>query len=201
VEVFARFGASSICLPPELSLSSIHQICRRASGIAFEVFAFGKVPLAISARCAHARFRGLTKDSCQFICGEDPDGVPVDTLDGRRFLALNGVQTVSATCHSAVGDVEALRNSGVGALRLSPQACDMVAVARVFRDVADCRIDGTSAHGMLAAAYPGATFSNGFLHALPGHFVISSPGSEGGAKAPVTPRGPTSRSDARGNDG
>ena len=171
-EVLGKLGAKAICLPPELSLTSIERICRQAPTIGIEVFAFGKVPLAISARCAHARFRGLTKDTCQFICGEDPDGVAVDTLDGQRFLALNGVQTVSATCHSALADIDALRTCGVQALRLSPQVCDMVAVARTFRRVMDGRLGVAEAGRHLAQAYPEATFSNGFLHARPGHQLV-----------------------------
>jgi collagenase-like PrtC family protease len=173
-EVLGKLGASAICLPPELSLTSIERICRQAPSVGIEVFAFGKVPLAISARCAHARFRGLTKDTCQFICGEDPDGVAVDTLDGQRFLALNGVQTVSATCHSALAEIDALRACGVQSLRLSPQVCDMVAVARTFRRVMDGRLDVVTAGFLLAQAYPGATFSNGFLHARPGHQLVSA---------------------------
>ena len=89
-------------------MASIEAIVRGAPEIAFEVFAFGRVPLAISARCSHARIKGLTKDNCQFVCGEDPDGLEVETLDGQRFLALNGVQTVSSTCQSLIADVPAL---------------------------------------------------------------------------------------------
>jgi collagenase-like PrtC family protease len=173
-EVLGKLGATTICLPPELSLASIERICRQAPDVAIEVFGFGKVPLAISARCAHARLRGLTKDTCQFICGDDPDGVAVDTLDGQHFLALNGVQTVSGTCHSALAEIDALREAGVSALRLSPQICDMVAIARIFRGVLDGRLEPPDASQQLAKAYPDATFSNGFLHARPGHQFVTA---------------------------
>ena len=53
--------------------------------LATEVFAFGKVPLAMSARCYHARAHKLTKDNCRFVCEKDPDGMPVKTLDGAGF--------------------------------------------------------------------------------------------------------------------
>jgi len=172
VEVLAKLGARTICLPPELPLASLERICVRAPSVAIEVFAFGKVPLAISARCAHARFRGLTKDTCQFICGEDPDGVAVDTLDGQRFLALNGVQTVSGTCHVALDDIEQLRAAGVLGLRLSPQTCDMVAVAQIYRAVAERKLDAQAGRRRLSEVYPAAAFSNGFLHGRPGHELI-----------------------------
>lgn len=167
--VLAKGGATSICLPPELPAASIRAVVAGAPEIAFEVFAFGRVPLAISARCAHARLKGLTKDNCRFICGDDPDGLPVDTLDNQRFLALNGVQTMSGTCQSLLGDIPALQAIGIGSLRLSPQVGDMAGVARAFRAVADGTAEPLAGHDALMACYPGAVFSNGFLHDLPGH--------------------------------
>ena len=172
-KVFAARGATSICLPPELPVASIQAIVRGAPEIAFEAFAFGRVPLAISARCAHARIKGLTKDNCQFVCGSDPDGLDVDTLDGQHFLALNGVQTISSTCQSLIADVPALKAAGVSALRLSPQVCDMVEVARLFRAVANGRMEPAEGLANLAAAYPQAQFSNGFLHGAPGHELVA----------------------------
>lgn len=172
----ASSGATSICLPPELPAASIKAILQDAPGIAFEVFAFGRVPLAISARCAHARIKGFTKDNCHFVCGEDPDGLPVDTLDGQSFLTLNGVQTMSSTCQSMITDVLALRAMGVAALRLSPQVCDMVAVARLFRAVADEELDPLEGLDHLRSAYPNAQFSNGFIHDVPGHRLVTATG-------------------------
>lgn len=170
--VLAARGARSICLPPELPLSSVEAIVRDAPGIDFEVFAFGRVPLAISARCAHARVKGRTKDTCQFVCRDDPDGLPVDTLDGQHFLALNGVQTMSYMCQSLIGDIPALAEAGVGGLRLSPQSCDMVGVADTFRRVAAGQLDPREGQARLAALYDGASFSNGFLHGEAGHRLI-----------------------------
>ena len=167
----ASRGATSICLPPELPLSAVETIIGGAPGIPFEVFAFGRVPLAISARCAHARVKGNTKDNCKFVCGEDPDGLPVDTLDGQHFLALNGVQTMSSTVQCLVGDLPALMAAGVSSLRLSPQVCDMAAVARVFRDVSTGRIEPGEGLATLGALYPSGEFSNGFLHGVPGHLM------------------------------
>lgn len=172
--VLAARGAVSICLPPELPLASVRSIVTSAPDIAFEVFAFGKVPLAISARCAHARSKGLVKDNCRFVCGEDPDGLAVDTLDGQHFLALNGVQTMSSTCQSFITDVPALAEAGVRSLRLSPQVCDMVQVAGTFRAVADGRIGPEEGHSRLRECYPAAAFSNGFLHAVPGHRLLGA---------------------------
>src|SRR5690606_20178890 len=51
----AARGADTICLPPERPFRSVAAIAAAVPEVDFEVFAFGKVPLAISARCAHAR--------------------------------------------------------------------------------------------------------------------------------------------------
>ncbi len=162
-------GASRICLPPELPLPAVTSIAAALPQVAIEVFAFGRLPLAISARCYHARAHKLSKDNCRFVCEQDPDGMPVATLDGAGFLSINGVQTLSHGCASLLGDIPALREAGVAALRLSPQDCDMVAVAGLFREVADGRLDAEEAECRLGAIYPDVPLANGFLHAVPGH--------------------------------
>lgn len=163
----AARGARAICLPPELPGSSIAVIAARG-GIPVEVFAFGRVPLAISARCYHARVHGLHKDNCRFVCAQDPDGMPVATLDKEPFLTVNGLQTLSHSCASLIGDLPFLREAGVTSLRLSPQCCDMVAVARIFRDVMDGRMEAGAGSAALETVFPGVPFSNGFLHGRPG---------------------------------
>ena len=74
----ARLGARRFCLPPELPIASVEVLAKAAGAIdaRVEVWAYGRIPLAISSRCYHARIHGLTKDSCQFICANDPDGLP-----------------------------------------------------------------------------------------------------------------------------
>ena len=130
------------------------------------MWAFGRLPLAISARCYHARIHGLAKDSCQFVCGQDPDGLPVDTLDGERFLAVNGVQTMSHTYADLVGDLDALARAGIRSLRLSPHTGDFVAVCKAFADVASGAMSGAEGLARLKAVAPEAEFSNGFCSAL-----------------------------------
>lgn len=177
----AARGASRICLPPELPLPAVASIAAALPQVAIEVLAFGKVPLAISARCYHARAHKLTKDNCRFVCEQDPDGMPVATLDGVGFLSVNGVQTLSHGCASLLRDVSTLRHAGVTALRLSPQCCDMVAAARLFRDVVDERIDPGEAERRLGEIYSDVRFSNGFLYGAPGHVRMEVGGGSLGA--------------------
>ncbi|WP_313192499.1 U32 family peptidase [Shinella zoogloeoides] len=169
----AARGADNICLPPELPAVSIRQMLAAMPDFSFELFAFGRMPLAISARCAHARSKGLTKDNCQFICGEDPDGLPLRTLDRQSFLVLNGVQTMSNSCVMLLDDLAPLISAGLSRVRLSPQDCDMVAVAKLYRMVLDGRMDGDEAIGAISTIYPSAPFSNGFLHQKEGAAWVS----------------------------
>ena len=172
-KVLAARGAQSICLPPELSISSIREIVKAAPEIAFEVFTFGRVPLAISARCAHARSKGHIKDNCHFVCGEEPDGLPVKTLDSQPFLALNGVQTLSHTCQSLIEDLPELQEAGIRRFRLSPQDCDMVEVAHIHDEVLNRSISPDDGIARLRTVYPGVPLSNGFLHGNIGAAWIS----------------------------
>jgi len=173
--LLAARGAIAICLPPELPFAAIAPLLREAPEVRFELFAFGRVPLAISARCAHARSRGLVKDNCRFVCGEDPDGLLVETLDDQAFLALNGVQTLSWTCHVLVEELAAAIGAGIAAVRLSPQRCDMVAVARAYDDLLAGRADPAETLARLRALYPEVPFANGFLHGEPGARWIDRP--------------------------
>lgn len=168
----AANGASHVCLPPELPMASIRTLAKSVD-IVLEVWAFGRIPLAVSARCYHARLHGRSKDSCHFVCGDDPDGRTVADLDGRPFLAINGVQTLSSSYCNLLGDLDELARSGVRSLRLSPHSVDMAAVARLFRSVIGRRMSAGEAHRRLAKLMPSATFSNGFLHGQPGWQHVS----------------------------
>lgn len=165
---FASKGARSVCLPPELPFASVSALGAAAQplGIGIEVFAFGRVPLAISARCYHARVHGRAKDACQFVCDHDPDGMVVRTLDGQDFLAVNGVQTLSYNCCNLIGDIAALREAGVTALRLSPHSGDFASVCRAFRKALDGGTDDPSA--LLPVTLPAMPFSRGFMFGTTG---------------------------------
>lgn len=167
-EFHVQRGATRICLPPELPVSSVAVIAAAVPQAVVEVFAFGRVPLAISARCYHARLHNLSKDNCRFVCEKDPDGLALKTLDQQDFLTINGVQALSHACTNLIGEIGSLREAGVGSLRLSPQDCDMVEVARTFRDVLDGRRDADGARDRLSELYPGVAFANGFLGGRPG---------------------------------
>lgn len=162
-----RRGATRVCLPPELTLESIAVLARlgREEGVPVEVWGHGRPPLAISARCYHARLHDRAKDSCQFVCGEDPDGRDVDTLDGQPFLTVNGVQTLGRAVMTAEGHLDALAEAGVASLRLSPQSTAFDAVIGAYAK-ALAGAPGLAAD--LQGLMPGARFCNGFAAGVPG---------------------------------
>lgn len=177
--VLAARGAVGVCLSPELPRSAVETLARHAdaAGVAVEVQAFGRAPLALSARCYHARAHGRTKDSCQYVCEEDADGMTLDTLSGRPFLAINGIQTLSHACLNLAPDVARLAAAGVSRFRLSPHGCDMAAVARAFRDLLDGRIEAAEATARLSALGPPGPFANGFLARRPGYRWVETAGA------------------------
>lgn len=163
----ARRGARRVCLPPELPAAAISALAA-AKAAEIEVQAFGRLPLAISVRCFHARAKNLHKDGCQFVCGEDIDGRAVHTLDDEPFLVINGTQTMSHAAVSLIAELDELTAMGVERFRLSPQSCDMILVARLFRDRLEQKIDAGDGAAQLRNIAPGLPFSNGFYHGVPG---------------------------------
>lgn len=169
LEWLARKGATRICLPPELPLTSVAVLARAglAAGVAIEVWGHGRAPLAISGRCYHARLHDRAKDSCQFVCGDDPDGRDVETLDGRAFLTVNGVQTLGHAHTTVARQIADLAGIGVSAIRLSPQAGKFAGVVRLYDDLLR-QEGGADGSSQLQALMPTAAFADGFLAAAPG---------------------------------
>ena len=169
--LLAGKGAQNFCLPAEMPATAIHALCKgtRDLDATIEVQVFGRLSLALSARCYHARAHGRTKDSCQFICENDPDGLELKTLDGRAFLAVNGVQTLSHDYLNLIREVPDLLAMGVSRFRLSPHSCDMVEVASIFRSLLDRLVTVQEAASWLEEIRLTAPFCNGFYYGKPGY--------------------------------
>ncbi|HYD27055.1 ubiquinone anaerobic biosynthesis protein UbiV [Brevundimonas sp.] len=173
-ELMAR-GCVRLCANVELSLDAVSAVAAACPGLEIELFAFGRLPLALSGRCYHARHHGLHKDACQFICDRDPDGLALKTLDGRDFLAVNGVQTLSHGVQLVDAGPATLKAAGVTALRLSPHTADMVAVASALRDRADGRIDAAELAARIVASGPPGALVGGYLRGDAGLRPVGAP--------------------------
>ena len=130
---FARYGMCRWVPPLEASGEMIEKLHRsRPAGVATEVFAFGKLPLAFSARCFTARHYNLNKDDCQFKCLDHAEGLTLRTREGQDFLTINGIQTMSAQTYCLLDEMPALRAMGIDGVRISPQKEHMPAIIAAF---------------------------------------------------------------------
>jgi collagenase-like PrtC family protease len=85
-----------------------------------EVFSFGHLPLAWSARCFTARSEDRPKDECQLCCINYPQGRVVNNQEGERLFLLNGIQTQSGDRYNLINSVHTMTGL-VDVVRLSPQ--------------------------------------------------------------------------------
>lgn len=131
--VLANLGLKRWVLPLELSAATLAdmQACRPA-GVETEVFAYGRMPLAYSARCFTARAHRLPKDECQYRCLDYPEGMTLSAQDDTEFLSINGVQTQSARTLDLLSELDEMRRLAVDVVRISPQARNTEQVVECF---------------------------------------------------------------------
>jgi collagenase-like PrtC family protease len=115
-------GLQRWVVPVEVSRAMLAEIQDHISEpIEYEMLAWGRLPLAYSARCYTARAHRISKDECANCCISYPDGLSVRTQDRESFLVINGIQTMSARTSCVLSEME---NSSriADILRISPQA-------------------------------------------------------------------------------
>ncbi len=131
--LLAELGARRWVLPVELSRDTLTQLQQaRPADLETEVFAFGRLPLAFSARCFTARALNLPKDDCQLRCGDYAEGMAMHTRESEILFTLNGIQVQSGGTCNLLGVVDELRDQGVDVLRLSPQPTGMDEIVGLF---------------------------------------------------------------------
>ena len=164
----AGLGASRWVAPLEMQRDDLAVLQQgRPAGLETEVLAYGRLPLAFSARCFTARHYNLPKDDCGFRCIEHPDGQLLHTREGEPFLVLNGIQTQSARVHNLINEVPALRALGVDVLRLSPQSQHMTELIAAFDAARHAPEPAVDALERMRPLMPGAP-CNGYWHGQPG---------------------------------
>lgn len=129
-----------------------------------EVIAFGRLPLAFSARCFTARALDVAKDQCGFRCIDYPDGMPLATREGRPFLRINGIQIQGEEITDLGPELPVLRELGVDILRLYPQAEGMAEMVAHFH---------LARRSPVAPPRIGAR--NGYWHGEPGMRMTEAP--------------------------
>jgi len=148
-------GAKRWVMPVELSRMTLASIqAGRPEGVETEVFVYGRLPLAYSARCFTARHHNLPKDDCQYRCLDYPEGLTLSTREGQAFLALNGIQTQSAQTCNLLPELAELRELNVDVLRVSPQPEGTETVVEAFAACLRGERDPVEAARALSAVLP-----------------------------------------------
>ncbi|MDF2177420.1 U32 family peptidase [Aliiglaciecola sp. CAU 1673] len=121
-----------------------------------EVFAYGHLPLAYSARCFTARSENRAKDDCELCCIKYPTGRLMKSQEGQKVFNINGIQTQSGDCYNLINDLSSMAGL-VDVVRLSPQSTETLAWLERFRQAKE---------GGLASGYEGQC--NGYWHNIAG---------------------------------
>lgn len=136
LQVLARQGLKRWCFPVELSRTTLADmqdfIQAQEPQLQTEVFAFGHLPLAWSARCFTARHHDLPKDRCLFICRNHPAGLTLRSQENQQLFTMNGIQTLSGSCSNLLHQLPEMQALGVSHVRLSPVAEGMAEVVAAF---------------------------------------------------------------------
>ncbi len=122
LQYMAELGMRRWCVPVELGKMEIQSMVEKAksSQVEIEYQVFGRLPLAVSARCFTARHYQLPKDHCQFKCLEHEQGILVETQEGDNFAQINGIQTQSAKVTNLISRWNELSDMGVDVARIVP---------------------------------------------------------------------------------
>ena len=168
-------GAHHFSLQPELPAETVNLLAKTAGnvGATLEVQVFGRVTLALSARCYHARAHHRTKDNCLFVCENDPDGMDLETRAREKFLTINGIQTLSHKYLDLSAELPRLVEMGVSHFRISPHSVDMIAVCDAYRRAIDGIISSAEVSERLEDLGVPMPSMNGFFHRKPGYQNVS----------------------------
>ncbi|MBP9147480.1 MAG: U32 family peptidase [Rhodoferax sp.] len=169
----APLGVTRWVMPLEMGRDDLAVMQQgRPQHVETEVFAYGRMPLAFSARCFTARHANLPKDDCQFKCMEHPDGLLMRTRENEAFLVLNGIQTQSARVHNLLPQIEALRMLGVEVLRVSPQSQHTPRILELFQGVMKGALAQAQANAELQSLMPEQA-CNGYWFTRPGLELVA----------------------------
>ncbi len=135
LDLMLETGAVRWVMPLELSAKTLGELqAQRPAGLETEVFAYGHMPLAFSARCFTARAHNVPKDQCELRCLDYPQGMPLQTQEDQELFVINGIQLQSGLPCNLLGEMDTLQQLKVDVLRLSPQANGMEQIVTAFDD-------------------------------------------------------------------
>lgn len=138
IQFLLNKGMKRWVMPVELSadwLRSLLADCE-AMGIRdqfeVEVFAWGHMPLAYSARCFTARSENKAKDDCELCCINYPQGRVMHTQEQQPLFVLNGIQTQSGLRCNLLNETQQIAELA-DIVRVSPEDQASLAVTSAFK--------------------------------------------------------------------
>ncbi len=135
LDLLARSGCHRWVPPLELGKDTIEDIMKASEQKPeTELFAYGHMTLAYSARCYTARAHDLPKDQCRFICLKHPSGVKSTSQDRQELFTLNGIQTQSGKCLNLLNQWQEIRALGINLIRLAPENPEVLSLIKNLND-------------------------------------------------------------------
>lgn len=137
VSLLAQKGMKRWVMPVELSKDNLSDILAEevASNVETEIFSYGRLPLAYSARCFTARAFDMPKDQCQFKCLEFPEGIPLYSQEDQSLFQINGIQTQSHQTCNLLPEWETMQRIGVDIMRVSISSIEDLRIIKRLRDL------------------------------------------------------------------
>ena len=139
LKVLLKQGMTRWTMPVELSGDWLKQILQQAidenirEQFECEVFSWGYLPLAYSARCFTARSENRAKDDCQYCCIKYPQGREMRSREHEKVFILNGIQTMSGYQYNLINEIPELDNLGVDIARVSADSDKALRQLTLFR--------------------------------------------------------------------
>lgn len=131
-------GMERWVMPVELSrdwltkILTSNAIADKRDQFSVEVFSYGHLPLAYSARCFTARSLNRSKDQCDLCCIDYPDGRTAFSQDGTQVFVINGIQTQSGLKYNLINDQQSMQGL-VDIVRVNPEHEHTFEVIELFQ--------------------------------------------------------------------
>ncbi|MCX8587846.1 MULTISPECIES: U32 family peptidase [unclassified Gilliamella] len=138
LKLLQKQGMVRWCMPVELSRDWLANVLNQFDSLNIErnfdveVFSYGYLPLAYSARCFTARSEDKPKDKCETCCIKYPVGREVFSQEQQKVFVLNGIQTQSGYCYNLGNQLKEM-NGLVDIVRISPLGLETLDIVKQFR--------------------------------------------------------------------
>lgn len=169
-----NIGMKRWVMPVELDADTLNDMqANKPETVETEIFAYGRLPLAYSARCFTARAHNLQKDDCQYRCLDYPEGMLMRTQENQEFLSINGIQTQSAQFYNLISEMDTLQQANIDIIRLSPQSRHMDKIINLFHQCIQGKLSPQEAFTQLQQLTRDE-YCNGYWHGSAGMKAIQS---------------------------